>query len=148
MPEKPTHAETPPCTDLISEPGEVFRNRDWWPIHICNDEFTRQSTELWAEARQFAADTVNVYRWAAMYPLPIGEWGLMMHPDVEDLSAWAEVLDVLPFKQDEHAVWALRIEHGTFPTVHTLDLFGLAGYSSENDNIAGPLAFSVSGKDR
>jgi len=146
VPEKLTHAKTPPCTDLISEPPEVLRDRERWPIHICNDEFTRQSTELWAEAQSFNADTVNVHRWAAMYPLPIGRRALMVHPDVKDLSEWSEVFDVLPFEEYERAVWALRVEQRVFPTTHTLDLFGLAEYSSEN--VAGPLAFSGCGKDR
>jgi hypothetical protein len=83
-----------------------------------------------------------------MYPLPIGEWALIMHSDVEDLSAWSEVIDVLPFEKDERAVWALRVEHGTFPTVDTLDLFGLAEYSSVGEPVAGALAYSVRGKDR
>jgi hypothetical protein len=146
MPEKLTRAKTPPCTDLISEPGEVFRNRDRWPIHICLGEFANQSTELWAEAQPFAADSVNVHRWAAMYPLPIGRRALMIHPDVKDLSEWSEVFDVLPFEEYERAVWALRVEQGAFPSTHTLDLFGLAEYSSES--VAGPLAFSGRGRDR
>jgi hypothetical protein len=146
MPQKLTHAKTPPCTDLISEPAEVLRNRDRWPIHICEEEFTRQSTELWSEAQSFRVDSVNIHRWAAMFPLPIGRRALMIHPDVKDLSEWSEVFDVLPFEEYERAVWALRVEHRTFPTVHTLDLFGLAEYSTEN--VAGPLAFSVRGKSR
>ena len=87
MPKTLTHAKTPPCTDLISEPGEVISNRNRWPIHICGEEFTRQSTELWAEAQPFEVDSVNVHRWAAIYPLPIGQRALMAHPGVEDLSA-------------------------------------------------------------
>jgi hypothetical protein len=81
-----------------------------------------------------------------MYPLPIGRRALMIHPDVKDLSEWSEVFDVLPFEEYERAVWALRVEQSAFPTTHTLDLFGLAEYSSEY--VAGPLAFSVRGKSR
>jgi hypothetical protein len=150
VPEKLTHAKTPPCTDLISEPIEVLRSRERWPIHFCEYEFTRQSTELWAEAQPFEVDSVNIHRWAAMYPLPIGRRALMTHPDVRDLSAWAEVLDILPFEEYERAIWALRVEHRGGPTVHTLDLFGLADYSTRNlaAYAAGQLAFSVRGKGR
>ena len=71
---------------------------------------------------------------------------MMIHPDVEGLSAWSEVSDVLPFEEYEQAVWALRVERREFPAVHTLNLFGLAEYSTEN--VAGPLAYRVRGKDR
>jgi hypothetical protein len=147
VPEKLTHAKTPPCTDLISDPGEVLRNRNRLPIHLCVEEFMRQSTELWAEAHQFEADTVNVHRWASKYPLPIGRRALLQIREVDDPSEWSEVLNVLPFEGDERAMWALRVE----VREDTLDLFGLEDYPSEfhkefGISVAGDLACVLRGR--
>jgi hypothetical protein len=70
VPERFTHTKTPPCTDLISEAQAVLRNKERWPTHLCEAEFMSQSTGLWAEAQPFVVDSVNVHRWASLYPLP------------------------------------------------------------------------------
>lgn len=153
VPKKLTHAKTPPCSDLISEPEEVLKNKERWPIHVCEEEFLRQSTELWAEAQPFVMDRVNIHRWASMYPLPIGRRALMACPEVDNLSEWTEVLNVLPFEGHEKAMWALRAELRQLTSVHTLDLFGLAEYPTEGHQTigvatAGKLAYSVRGYGR
>jgi len=153
VPEKFTHTKTPPCTDLISDAEVVLRNKDRWPTHLCVAEFMSQSTGLWAEAQSFVVDSVNVHRWASMYPLPIGRWALMNCQEMDDALEWSEALHVLPFDGDEAAMWALRVEHTEGTIVHVLDLFGLAEYPTEGHQaagvpVAGDLAFSVRGKGR
>jgi hypothetical protein len=152
-PERLRHTETPPCTDLISDAEGVLRNKERWPTHLCEAEFMSQSTGLWAEAQSFVVDSVNVHRWASMYPLPIGRWALMECQKMDDILEWSEALHVLPFDGDERAMWALRVEHTEGTLVHVLDLFGLAEYPTERHQalevpVAGDLAFSVRGKGR
>ena len=153
VPKKFTHTKTPPCTDLISDAETVLRNKERWPTHLCEAEFMSQSTGLWAEAQSFVVDSVNVHRWASMYPLPIGRWALMNCQEMDDALEWSEALHVLPFDGDEAAMWALRVEHTEGTIVHVLDLFGLAEYPTEGHQaaeapVAGDLAFSVRGKGR
>ena len=153
VPKKFTHTKTPPCTDLISDAEAVLRDKERWPTHLCEAEFMSQSTGRWAEAQSFVVDSVNVHRWAAMYPLPIGRWALMNHPEMDDALKWSEALHVLPFDGDEKAMWALRVEHTEGTIVHVLDLFGLAEYptvwhQAAEVPVAGDLAFSVRGKGR
>ena len=154
VPEKLTHTKTPPCTDLISEPEAVLGNKERWPTHLCEAEFMHQSTGLWAEVLPFVSDSMNVHRWASTYPLPIGRQALMASQrmnEAELLSEWPEGLNVLPFEEYEKAMWALRVEHRESTTVHTLDLFGLGEYPTEESKaleypVAGALAYSVRGK--
>jgi hypothetical protein len=153
VPERFTHTKTPPCTDLISEAQAVLRNKERWPTHLCEAEFMSQSTGLWAEAQPFVVDSVNVHRWASLYPLPIGRRALMECQEMDDVLQWSEVLHVLPFEGDERAMWALRVERTEGTIVHVLDLFGLAEYPTERHQalgvpVAGELAFSVRGKGR
>jgi hypothetical protein len=73
--------------------------------------------------------------------------------EAELLSEWSEVLNVLPFEEYEKAMWALRVEHRESTTVHTLDLFGLAEYPTEECQalefpVAGALAYSVRGEGK
>ncbi len=148
LPEKLTHTKTPPCTDLISDPMGVLRNKERWPIHLCDAEFLRPSTELWVQAQEFTADTLNVYRWASMHPLPIGWRALTENREANDLSEWSEVLNVLPFAGYEKAMWALRVE----VQGGVLDLFGLEDYPTEFHKahgipVAGDLAFMLRGRD-
>jgi len=153
VPKKFAHTKTPPCTDLISDAEAILRNKERWPTHLCEAEFMSQSTGLWAEAQPFVVDSVNVHRWASMYPLPIGRRALMKCQEMDDVLEWSEVLHVLPFEGDEAAMWALRVEHTEGTIVHVLDLFGLAEYPTEWHQaagvpVAGELAFSVRGKGR
>ena len=153
VPEKFTNTKTPPCTDLISDAEAILRNKERWPTHLCEAEFMSQSTGLWAEAQSFVVDSVNVHRWAAMSPLPIGRQALMNCPEMDDVLEWSEALHVLPFEGDEEAMWALRVEFMEGTSVHVLDLFGLAEYPTEwhqavEAPVAGDLAFSVRGKGR
>ena len=153
VPKKFTHTKTPPCTDLISDAEAVLRDKERWPTHLCEAEFMSQSTGLWAEAQSFVVDSVNVHRWASMYPLPIGRWALINCQEMDDALEWSEALHVLPFDGDEAAMWALRVEHTEGTIVHVLDLFGLAEYPTEGHQaagvpVAGDLAFSVRGKGR
>ena len=132
VPESLTHTKSPPCTDLISEPEGVLRNKERWPTHLCSFEFLDQSRRLWAEAQPFVGQSVNILRWAYMYPLPIGRQALMANREVDDLSEWSEVLNVLPFEEDETAMWALRVRvGGDLAGRGVLDLFGLAEYPTE-----------------
>jgi len=153
VPKKFSNTITLPCTDLISAAEAVLRNKERWPTHLCEAEFMSQSTGLWAEAQPFVVDSVNVHRWASMYPLPIGQWALMEYQEINDVLEWSEVLHVLPFEGDEEAMWALRVERTEGTVVHVLDLFGLAEYPTEWHQayevpVAGELAFSVRGKGR
>jgi hypothetical protein len=153
VPKRFTNTRTPPCTDLISDAEAVLRNKERWPTHLCEAEFMSQSTGLWAEAQPFVVDSVNVHRWASIYPLPIGQWALMEFQEIDDAMEWSEVLHVLPFEGDEEAMWALRVERTEGTVVHVLDLFGLAEYPTEWHQayevpVAGELAFSVRGKGR
>lgn len=153
VPQKLTHTKTPPCTDLISDAENVLRNRERWPTHLCKAEFMSQSTGLWAEAKHSVVDSVNIHRWAAMYPLPVGQRALMKRQEMDHVVEWVEVLQALPFEGNEQAMWALRVEHGEETAVYTLDLFGLADYPTEQHQaldvpVAGDLAFSVRGKSR
>ena len=150
LPKKLTHARTPSCTDSISDPAGVLRNRERWPIHLCDMEFLRQSTESWGQTQAFKADTLNNYRWASMYPVPIGRRALTENREVDKPSEWSEVLDVLPFEGDEKAMWALRVE---IQGSSTFDLFGLADYPTESHKhlgvpVAGELAYAVRGHGR
>jgi hypothetical protein len=132
VPEKLTHARTHSCTDLITNPAGVLQNKERWPIHVCYEEFLRQSTELWAQTQALTVDSLNVYRWASMYPLPVGRRALMANREVSNPSEWSEVLNVLPFEEYEKAVWALRVEdERSLASRSILDLFGLAEYPSE-----------------
>ena len=131
VPEKFTHTRTPPCTDLISDTETVLRNKERWPTHLCAAEFMGQSTGRWAEAHPFVVDSVNIYRWAAMNPLPIGQQALINCQEMDELSEWSDVLNVLPFEGYEEAMWALRVEHREGTIVQVLDLFGLAEYPTE-----------------
>lgn len=153
IPPKITHDKSRLCTDLIVNPEAVLSDRERWPLHICEPEFTSQSTSLWAEAQSFANDNLNNHRWASMYPLPIGKRALMIRPGMTDTSAWSEVFGVLPFEEYEQAMWALRVRYRERATVHTLDLFGLAEYPDELHQrlavpVAGKLAFVVRGHGR
>ncbi len=153
VPESVTHTKTPPCTDLISDTGAVLRNKKRWPTHLCEAEFMAQSTQLWAEAQPFVVDSVNVHRWASIYPLPVGRRALMERQARDDVVGWSEVLHTLPFDANERAMWALRVERTENTIVHVLDLFGLAEYPTEWHQayevpVAGELAFSVRGKGR
>ena len=149
LPEKLTHARTPSCTDLLSDPARVLRTRERWPIHLCVMEFLRQGTESWAQTQAFKADNLNDYRWASMHPLPIGRQALMENREVDSPSEWGEVLDVLPFGGCETAMWAVRVEdQGS-----TLDLFGLADYPTASHKqldvpVAGELACVLRGQGR
>jgi hypothetical protein len=112
-----------------------------------------QSTQLWAEAQPFVVDSVNVHRWASIYPLPVGRRALMERQARDDVVGWSEVLHTLPFDANERAMWALRVERTENTIVHVLDLFGLAEYPTEWHQayevpVAGELAFSVRGKGR
>jgi hypothetical protein len=152
-PEKVTHIKSSPCTDLISDTGAVLRDKERWPTHLCEAEFMAQSTGLWAEAQPFVVDSVNIHRWATIYPLPIGRRALLDDHEMDDIVEWSEVLHALPFGGDERAMWALTVEHREGTVVCTLDLFGLAEYPTEKHRtldlpVAGDLAFSVRGKGR
>lgn len=153
VPTRIIHDKSRPCTDLIVDPEAALRDRERWPLHICEPEFTSQSTSLWAEAQSFADDNLNNHRWASMYPLPIGKRALMIRPEMTDISAWSGVLGVLPFEEYEQAMWAVRIQYRELVAVHTLDLFGLAEYPDELHQrfatpVAGKLAYVIRGHGR
>jgi hypothetical protein len=153
IPEKLTHDDSRPCTGLLADPTAVLMDKARWPLHLCEPQFTSQSTALWALAQPFAADGLNNQRWAAMWPLPIGRRALMIRPEMADVSAWTSVFGVLPFEEYEQAMWALRIRYREKVSVHTLDLFGLAEYPDEMHQrlaipVAGKLAFVVRGHGR
>lgn len=153
IPTRVTHDKSRPCTDLIVDPEAVLRDKERWPLHICEPEFASQSTSLWAEAQSFADDNINNHRWASMYPLPIGKRALMIRPEMADISARAEVFGVLPFEEYEQAMWAVRIQCRELVSVHSLDLFGLAEYpdglhQSLDIPVAGKLAYVIRGHGR
>jgi hypothetical protein len=119
-----------------------------WPLHLCEPEFTSQSTARWALSQLFASDNLKNLRWAAMWPLPIGKRALMENAEVADTPSWTEVAGVLPFMEYEQAMGAARVQYREQASVHTLDLFGLAEYPDELHKelaspVAGKLAFVV-----
>jgi hypothetical protein len=154
LPETLTKQESPPCTDLISDPQSVLMDKDRWPTHLCNPEFFGQSTTTWAEDRPIATDSPNRWRWVSMYPLPIGRHALMIRPEMGDMAAWSAVFDVLPFEEYEQAMWAIRIEDDWRPAgMGALDIFGLASYPTDLHRelrlpVAGDLAYVVRGQGR
>jgi hypothetical protein len=112
-----------------------------------------QSTALWAEAQPSVVDSVNIHRWASMYPLPIGRQALIDIQEMDEVVEWLEVLHALPFEGFEKAMWALRVEQVEGTVASTLNLFGLAEYPTERHQalgvpVAGDLAFSIYGKGR
>lgn len=153
-PNKLVRGQTPPCTDLISETAEVLRTKERWPMHFCYNEFLEESTRLWAESQAFTVGGPRVAEWASMHPLPIGRRALMIRREMNDLSAWSEVLNVLPFEEYEKAMWALRVEEEWAPVGKgVLDIFGLATYPTEvhqrlDTPVAGELAYVVRGQSR
>jgi hypothetical protein len=154
MPRTLTQEESPPCTDLITDPGNVLTDKKRWPTHLCVPEFLEQSTTLWARDRPAASDSSNRWRWASMYPLPIGRRALMIRSEMADLAGWSEVLDVLPFEEYEQAMWALRVEDKWRPAgTGALDIFGLVSYPTDLHHqlscpVAGDLAYVVRGQGR
>jgi hypothetical protein len=111
-------------------------------------QFLRQSTELWAQAQGFTDDNLNVYRWASIYPLPIGQQAMVENREWDNQSEWSEVLNVLPFKGYEKAMWALRVE----AEGGVLDLFGLEDYPTKFHKVhripvAGDLAYALRGTE-
>jgi hypothetical protein len=154
LPESLTQEKSPLCTDLITDPRQVLENKARWPAHLCIPEFLEQSTALWATDRPIASDSPNRWRWASMYPLPVGRRALMTCPEMSDISAWSEVLDVLPFDEYEQAMWVLRVEDNWRATgMGALDIFGLASYPTDLHHrldypVAGDLAYVVRGQGR
>ncbi len=152
VPEALTKKKSPPCTDLIIDPRSVLTDKERWPAHLCVPEFLEQSTTLWAEGRPVASDSPNRWRWASMYPLPVGRRALMIRPEMADIAAWSEVFDALPFEEYEQAMWALRVEDNWHPAgMGALDIFGLASYPTDLHQrlgypVAGDLAYVVRGR--
>ncbi len=152
VPKELAQEKSPPCTDLITDPGAVLKNKERWPAHLCVPEFLEQSTTLWAVDRPFATGSPNCWRWASMYPLPVGRRALMIRPEMVDMSTWADVFDILPFEEYEQAMWTLHIEDRWRPAGKgALEIFGLASYPTElhqrlGHPVAGDLAYVVRGQ--
>jgi hypothetical protein len=89
----------------------------------------------------------------SLHPLPVGREAILAKSDdlgcsgLDGPDGIEELLNIMPFCGEEEAVWALRIERRHSGGVHTLDLFGLVERKEEGP-VAGPLAFSVRGRDR
>lgn len=146
--------ENPPCWALLAEPGAVLMDRARWPAHLC-PAMLYQSTSLWAGRDH------RPWHWVAdRWPLVVGaeaarvlDWPGVDSDEVpDDDPMWdvtgADVAEHVPFKGEEQAALALRLEVDG----GTLDLFGLCNPDSSTPGMEdyglGDLVFIVQGNSR
>ncbi len=88
-----------------------------------------------------------LWRWRLEWPLPVGEKAVLRAQ--EEFGAdyygpgYVALLDLVPLKGEEEALWALRVRRGD--TV--LDLFGLARRTERGTFTGGELAYALRGED-
>jgi hypothetical protein len=150
---------TPPCVDLLADPENVLENKERWPRHLCYAAFQRRSTELWAGKSVGVVTQTSTTRWMGLHPLPIGRKAVIAEEflggpkEKDELNGVEELFNIVPFEGYEETIWALRIEHKQATAVHTLDLFGLIEYPTEEHRtsgtgVAGGLQVVLRGRDR
>jgi hypothetical protein len=128
-----------PCTDLLTDPiGELTDNARW-PKHLCSVRFLLISTVEWAHSTGIALTSPELEQWRWKRPLPIGAMSVGTA-----LMTYNELLfNMVPFKEWEEALWALRIiDAGCM-----IDLFGLAVPDGQNYT-PGELKYVVRGQCR
>ncbi len=88
-----------------------------------------------------------LWRWRLDWPLPVGEKAVLRAQEEFGSDYYgpghAALLNLVPFKGEEEALWALRVCRGD--TV--LDLFGLASRTERGTFTGGELAYRLSGED-
>lgn len=127
----------PLCTDLLDHPASVLGDKGLWPEHLCHESFLMESTQRWARrTAMFRDGGRSVRRWREYWPLPVGVRAveaMISHSGDQFASNgsfdldyrgpdYGALLNLVPFEEDEEALWALRVETGNA----ALDLFGLA----------------------
>ena len=130
--------ETTPCTDLLYQPTRVLRNRQLWPVNLCDDAFLRESTERWFSRTALLTGTLGypgdgsvtwgLERLAEAWPLPIGRQAINLRGAMfgGDSAAYMASVRMAPFEGREEAMWAIRIT----ASGSVLDLFGLIDRSA------------------
>jgi hypothetical protein len=131
--------EPPHCTELLDDPVGVLSDRQRWPTHLCYESFLRWSTEEWVlratERTNYAGAAVT--NWHTRWPLAVGRRAVEKEPFLRRVDGWSELMNIVPFKENEEAIWALRVERGSA----VLDLFGLAAYPTEMHKIEGVVTY-------
>jgi hypothetical protein len=71
-----------PCTDLLYQASRVLRNRQLWPVNLCDDAFLRESTRIWFSRTALLTGSLGhldngsatwaLERMTDTWPLPIG----------------------------------------------------------------------------
>jgi hypothetical protein len=151
-----------PCTDLLYQPARVLRNRQLWPVSLCDDAFLRESTHRWFSRTALltgslgypgdSSGTWALERVADTWPLPIGRQAINLHGAMfeGDTEAYMASVRMASFEGREEAMWAIRVT----TSGSTLDLFGLADRSAdtappreENPIAMGGLRYILRGAD-
>jgi ribosomal protein L37AE/L43A len=120
----------PRCTELLDDPVGVLSDRQRWPTHLCYEPFMRWSTEEWVLRTTMRTNYTGaaVTNWHTRWPLAVGRRAVENDPFLRRVDGWAELLNIVPFEEDQEALWALHVERGSA----VLDLFGLAAYPTED----------------
>jgi hypothetical protein len=120
----------PRCTELLNDPVGVLSDSQRWPTHMCYEPFMRWSTEEWVLQRTMRTNYGGpaVTNWHTRWPLAVGRRAVENDEFLRRVDGWAELLNIVPFEEDEEALWALRVERGSA----VLDLFGLAAEPTED----------------
>jgi ribosomal protein L37AE/L43A len=129
----------PRCTELLDDPVGVLSDRQRWPTHLCYEPFMRWSTVEWvlqATVRTNYAGAA-VTNWHTRWPLAVGRRAVEKEPFLRRVDGWSELMNIVPFKENEEALWALRVERGSA----VLDLFGLAASPTELHRKEGRVTF-------
>ncbi len=135
LPEDLACPEKIPCTDLLTDTIGVLMDEARWPKHLCSVRFLLISTVEWAHSTGMALTSPELAKWRWKHPLPIGVTALVTYNEL--------LFNVVPFKDREEALWALRI----IDAGCTLDLFGLAGPHGQKYT-PGELKYVVRGQGR
>ena len=56
-----------------------------------------------------------VTNWYTHWPLPVGRRVVEKEPFLRRVDGWAELMKIVPFEEDEEALWALRVERLSRP---------------------------------
>lgn len=114
--------ESPPCSDLLSDPVGVLQTPERWPTHLCAD-IAMQAVQDWAE-HLYSLTFPNIGPWPGCWPLPVGIMALQQaHMRGNWWGQPLAMKSLLPFEHEESAMLILRLPlHDA-----TITFFGLAG---------------------
>ena len=128
-----------PCTDLLYQASRVLRDRQLWPVNLCDDAFLRESTRIWFSRTALLTGSLGyldegsgtwaLERMADTWPLPIGREAINLNAAMfgGDTAAYMASVRMASFEGREEAMWAIRVT----ASGSTLDLFGLADRSAD-----------------